>query len=204
MMRPLIGSLILLTAVLTGCSTPQAALNQANNGTALMSNLESELQEFRRVQSLVASHRVENIREQYKLLAKIESNTAFNDRVRDLSGKGDYSRVFSSLRTLADSRGKDEEALQAKFNEIDASLGKLLSPLPETSGKLKDAQSKLSAMGEELSMEDRLKTLSSFSKSVYQTVKDNKEKIKEATNSVPAKAPVQAAATPDKKTTSSK
>jgi chromosome segregation ATPase len=187
-----------LSGCLAGCATTQAALDQANNGTALMMSLQAEVQKFRSVQSDVARARVESIRRQQVVLATYESASGFDDRVLRLAGKTDEFSLYSTLKDLADSRIKDEQALKARLEELDESFSKLLTPLPDLTEKLAAAQKALAVLGDELSAKERIELAATFASAIKKTIDDNKKKINDAATDTPG-APVQSAADVTKK-----
>ena len=176
---------LLAAVVLSACSTPQAALDQANNGAALTASLESELREFRRVQAEIAKARIESMRRQNTRLATYEVDAAFEGRVQEVAGKTGQSQLYAKLKELADSRVKDEKDIQAKLAKADESFAKLLSPLPESSGKLTATQQALMTLGEQLSYKERIELTASFVKTIKKSVEDNKKKINDAEAATP-------------------
>ncbi len=184
---------LLAAAVLSGCATPQAALDQANNGAALTQSLQSELQKFRVVQTTVAKARVESVRRQQAVLATYESESAFDERVLRLAGKNQALGLYTSLKELADSRIRDEQALKARLAELDDNFAKLLAPLPEAGPKLNTTQEALALLGQQLSVQQRLSLAAGFASEIKKAVDDNKKKI-DAAVATAAPAPVQGAA----------
>lgn len=176
-------------ALLGGCATPQAALDQANNGAALTAALQVELRHFRQVQANVAKGRIESIRRQTTLLATFDANTAFEERVRKVAGRDDQMKLYNALRDLADSRVKDEANLQAKLAEFDAAYAKLLSPLPDPDNKLQTAQNMLGILGEQLSFQDRAEMAADFAQTIKSAIDENKKKAAAAAAAAEAGAP---------------
>lgn len=176
-----------------GCATPQAALDQANNGAALTMSLQSELQKFREVQAIIAKARLDSVRRQQVLLATYEAESAFDERVLRLANKSDALAMHATLKDLADSRMRDEQALLARLSEMDEAFAKMLSPLPEATPKLKAMQEAMAALGQQLSVQQRLEIASSFAREIKKTIDENKKKIDAAAASAPA-APAQPAA----------
>jgi hypothetical protein len=175
--------------VLGACATPQAALNQANNGATLMAALQAELREFRQVQANVAKGRIDSVRRQNTLLATYDADAAFEERVQRAAGRDDQLRLYEALRNLADSRAKDEADLQAKLAEFDAAYAKLLSPIPDPGSNLGTAQQTLAVLGEELSFQERAKMAADFAKEIKKSIDENKKKIDAATAAAQAEAP---------------
>lgn len=179
-----------LSGCFSGCSTPQAALDQANNGAALTMSFQAELQKFRSVQLDVARARVESIRRQEVTLATYELDSAFDERILRLAGKADALLLYSTLKDLSDSRIKDEQALKARISELDESFSKLLAPLPDSTEKLTSTQKTLAILGEELSAKDRIELASTFAQAIKKTIDDNQKKIDAAAAATPV-APAQ-------------
>lgn len=179
-----------LSGCLSGCGTPQAALDQANNGAALTMSLQAELQKFRSVQLDVARARVESIRRQEVALATYELDSAFDERILRLAGKTEALSLYSTLKDLSDSRIKDEHALKTRISELDESFSKLLSPLPDSTEKLTATGKTLAILGEELSVKDRIEMVSTFAQTIKNTISDNQKKI-DATAAATPVAPSQ-------------
>ncbi|WP_431798343.1 hypothetical protein SGO26_29450 (plasmid) [Cupriavidus metallidurans] len=162
---------------LAGCSTPQAALDQARNTAALTVSLSAEQREFRRVQTIIANSRIESIRRQTSELETYEAMARFDDRVRRVAGLDEELKVFKALRDLSDSRSQDEVDLAAKLKAIDDNLATILTPLPESTSKVSALQKALLPLGEELSSTERTKAAVQFAKSVKEGLDASKQKL---------------------------
>ena len=180
--------------MLGGCATPQAALDQANNGAALTAALQIELRAFRAVQANVGRGRIDSIRRQNLSLATYDADAAFEERVQRVAGREDQLRLYAALTTLADSRAKDEADLQTKMAEYDTAFAKLLAPLPDPGGKLAATQQTLGALGEQLTFQDRLKMAADFATVIKVAIDENRKKITAAQAAAPV-AQVQPAST---------
>lgn len=179
-------ALIGLGSLSAGCSTPQALLDQANNGAALAMSLQAELQNFRTKQAEIAQARVASIRRQTERMATYEVESAFDERVMRIAGKTKALQLYSNLKELADSRASDEKALNKRLAEIDEELGKLLTPLPDNTAQLKEVQKSLAILGQELSSDERMEIAASFAKIIKKAIDENKEKIEGSSSSTPA------------------
>lgn len=188
-----LGLALLSTILVAACSTPQPALDQANNGVALTMALQSELANLRAVQARIAEQRMESIRRQRELLLTYQSDAAFGERVSTAAGKTAQAKLAADLRALADSRADDERKLQAKKAELDAQMAKLLSPVPDRTAQVQATQSALAALGDELPFSQRLKIAASFAADIKESIKANEKKADEAAGATPA-APAQAPA----------
>lgn len=177
-------------SVLQGCSTPQPLLDQANNGAALAMSLQAEMENFRTTQADISQARLDSIRRQLVSLSTYQSESDFDERVKQVANTATTTQLYVELRTLADSRGADEKLLTQQLVQIDEDLAKVLSPLPDTAQALGITQATLAVLGEELSAKDRINAVTNFSKVIKAGVEDNKKKIEAAKASTPT-APVQ-------------
>jgi hypothetical protein len=180
------GGLAALLALLGGCaSTPQPALDQANNGAALTMALQAEVQKFRQSQTVILQARLAGVRKLQAQIARYEIDSGFDARVLAAAGKTEAIAMHQALIELSDSRIQDEQALAAKLAELNDAFDKLLTPLPDTTKELAAAQKALATMGDQLPVKERFKIVSDFAKSVQKSIEDNKKKIDDAA----AKAP---------------
>ena len=180
----------LVLLALAGCSTPPAALNQARNTAALTVSLAAEQREFKRVQTVIASQRLESIRRQTAALEGYESMAKFDERVMGVAGLTDQLQMYQTLRDLSDSRARDEADLAAALKAIDDSLTTVVTPIPESASRISALQNALLPLGEELSPEDRVKEAVKFARSVRDGLDESREKLKAAEAATPA-APAQ-------------
>ncbi|CAH1081237.1 hypothetical protein [Candidatus Nitrotoga sp. 1052] len=169
--------------LLSGCSTtPQVALDQANNGTHLMTAMQGEISKFRAEEAIIGKVRVNNVREAQKKIATMDSITADDDRIYAAAGKKAISEHFEQIISLVDARAKDEQALNDRIASINKTFDNFLIPLPDGTKDLAGAQNALAILGNELSSEDRLKIFANFAKDVKKSVDENKKKIEAAKN----------------------
>ncbi len=168
---------ICLMLVLGGCATPQAALDQANNGAALTVAFQSELEKFRSVQIEVAKSRIDSIRTQQARMMTYESGSAMDERIALLSNKGEIQAMYAKLKDLADAKIKDEAILKVKLIEADELLAKIVSPYSVSSANLEKTQKALATIGEELTHKERIRLVTNLVNSINTVVKENKEKI---------------------------
>jgi hypothetical protein len=181
-----LGIVLAVMALLAGCaSTPQAALDQANNGAALTMALQAEVQKFRQTQVVTLEARLAGVRKLQTTIARFESNAGFDARILQAAGKSEIAALHRELVELSDSRATDELELAAKLAELNDAFDKLLTPLPDATKQLVAAQKALATMGDQLSTKERFEIVSGFVKTVQKSIEDNKKKIDEAK----AKAP---------------
>lgn len=179
----------LALATLGGCATPQAALDQANNGAALTASLQQELREFRTVQARVAEERIRSLRSLQTMMANYEVASAFDQRVMEVAGNNDSASAMASLRRLADSVVDDEKELRAKQAAIDEALAKLVSSVPQQAAQLKATQDALAVLGQQQSTEEKLRAVSEFAKGLKEQIEKAKKAAQEAAGKPPSTSP---------------
>ena len=182
---------IACACLLAGCKTPQAALDQANNGAALSMSLQAELANLRTTQATIAKIRLDSIRQQTAMMAEYEADSAFDDRVLAAIGKTSESQLARELRTLADSRAKDDSDLKAAMAALDTNLAGLLDPVPSQSAGLAATQGAMAALGEEFDPKQRVKIIAAFAVDLKKAIDNNKVKS-DATAAGAPSSPVQA------------
>jgi hypothetical protein len=173
-----------LAALAAACSTPRAALDQANNGAALIAQLEQEMREFRRVEEAIARNRRQSILDQEIAIETVAQHTSLSMRARRAAGDFETERLYDLIRELADATAEDDSRTKAAIADVEGRLEALLKPLPFSSEKSSEAQKALLILGSELPLRDRLTELRNFVKTVKEGVDSNKEKIAEAANSL--------------------
>lgn len=175
-----------LTALLcAGCSTPPPVLDQARNTGALTAALQGEVQEYRRVQALIAQQRVDNIRVQLASVARNEMRTTYADLLDETVGTTEQKVLYRQLLELVNAYAELDQTHEAKLKRIDDQLSKVLSPLPDTNSKLAAAQKAVIPLSEDLSSSERLTTLTQFAKAVKEGIDEAKKKIDDAQKATP-------------------
>jgi hypothetical protein len=181
MMRTFLTALSIATGgLLAACSTPQPALDQANHGASLISQLEGSLGEFRRIEQHAQNARLRSLQDQLAAIEEVKKSTMRDARAR--TSAGDHATPALIARMLGDADGlaADAAAAQAARAANDAALASLLAPLPSTAASTTEAQKKLAEMGSELSRETRLREFLSFAKAIKKSIDENRQKIAEA------------------------
>lgn len=85
------------TIALVGCGTPAPVLNQARHLSGLSSALQSEIEEYRRTQALIAEQRIENVRAQLAMVARNEMRATYSDRIDKTIGNTEPRRLYKQL-----------------------------------------------------------------------------------------------------------
>lgn len=196
--RIAIASALLWTLVgLSGCaSAPQAELDQANQTALFVQSFQSQAQEFRRVQGVIATQRIASIKRLQTNSATFASRAKFDDRAAKLAGQDSRAKLFTDLQALGDSRSKDAQDLAKALADLDSSMAGLLAPLPDISPALDASRKSLAVLGNDLSTSDRIKATADFAKDVKDAIDKNVKLIEDAKTSAASVA--DAAASSDK------
>jgi hypothetical protein len=182
-MTPKTGLILAIAAILPtcGCSTtPQAALDQANNGTYLMLAMQGEIQKFRAEEATISRLRVDALLQARLDLERKANIRADDDRLYAAAGKTAISANMPKIIALADARAKDDMALNATEEEINKSIAELLSPLPDMTKELENSKKSLAILGDDLSPAERLRIFANFAKDVKGSVDANMKKVEDA------------------------
>lgn len=175
-------ALVALTALLAlaGCSTPQAALDQANHTVKLMSLLELQLAEFRRVHAAAEEARLASLETQKAVSVAVEVSAALDLQAKKSAGDTVQEPLRQKILADADALATLQAGLVSAKRDYDKKLAALLAPLPSTTVELTAAQAQAAKMGVNLSRDARTQELLGFAKDIVDSIKANQEKIKEA------------------------
>ncbi|SHH01568.1 hypothetical protein [Massilia sp. CF038] len=168
--------------VLSACSTPKVAMDQANNTVGLLSQLDNELNQFRQVQERITDQSLASLRKIEVRTANGAIDTASRLRLHRIARDPVGPALFETVRDSADALARDRASAQLQSAEIDARLAKLMQPLPQSAQGIAAVQLPMAAMGTELSHKTRLAESRQFYEEVKAAVEANKKKIAEADN----------------------
>lgn len=169
--------------LLSGCSTPQVALDHADNGVSLLTGLQTELRNYESRQAAIDEIRKRVILSD-KSVSRVQTDkNLINDELYSLSGKSAELSAHRQLRNLADIRVKqvgDAAAMEKADKEV---LDKLMQPLPPIQERLTASRKAMADLAQELSFADRLKVANSFLAEVKAEVEKNETAANDATKS---------------------
>ena len=186
----------ILLGTLSACSTPQAALDHANNTAGLSVALGKEVENLRTTQARIARNRLTSIEGLNASMATFDVDTRWRNDIQELAGNGDRLRLMSTLRNAADARGTYEAELRSTLEAQRKANAELVAPLPSQSAALKELGEKLGGLGEELSHRERLDIVAKFAKELKKSVDENRDKIKEAQGKQPTPPKLEDVPTP--------
>lgn len=170
---------ILLMAA--GCKTPQVALDEANHGLSLTTELKSALSSYAirqaaiddmRKQQLGANIHTYNIR----LLGQ-----PADDQLYDISGQGQRLLVIKQLRSRIVLLRVEAETRQANNARLAQLQGSLVTALPPVGATLGATGKAFGALGTELPFFERATLAKTFVDDVNKTVRQNREAASAAT-----------------------
>jgi hypothetical protein len=190
-------AIFVCACALAGCKTPQAALDQANNGAALTLSLQEQMAALHSTQSTIAKNRIESIRRLNAMVLDYKVASAFDDRVRMTAGGSAEAQLESDLRALANSLAQDHAELASSLASLDAEMSSLLQSVPVQDAQLAATQRAMAALGQELSLQHRAQVIAGFAATLKKTIDKNTEKSQAAAASAPD-VQAQPASTPGK------
>lgn len=179
-----IGSALLLAA----CTTPQAALDQANHGVKLTEDLRIELARYQRNTEIAGKRRIKVIERDEAYISTVSANGALTDFLRGKSGMSDRLAAENLLRDTGDERGKFIDEQEKARQELAARLAELLKELPSPSEKLGAVQKAMAELGSELSPSERVKIVAGFLSEVKTITDKNAKKADADAASIPQPA----------------
>lgn len=172
--------MVSLGLVLSGCKTQQLALDEANHGVALISELETSLTDFRRIEKHSLNARSVSLRQQKNALAIVEKVAKRDMRTRVAVGDKSTGKILDALLASTDALAVEDAAYVTAAAQNEAAVGALLAPLPTTKESTSAAQTALAEMGKELSSETRREEFLVFWRAVKASVDEEKKKISKA------------------------
>lgn len=176
---------LLGTLLVSGCSTPQPVKDTATYTAWMMGQVDGQVGQFRvdreavdaKIAAEVAKARV----------ASADSRKEFNRLMRTLAAGGSFKEVelVKRMQALSDALLAENVEFRAIQAQIEAEMASLLKPLPTVSPKVSSAVSAVAAFGRDRSTEVELDELKAAWKAVAEATKDNRDKLKKATNAMP-------------------
>jgi len=166
--------------LVSACSTPQAALDVANNTAGLVGEMDKELREFRRVQATLNRDRRDLVREQAQAIALSQAVIAENNLFHAETASPTVQATARSLQAMTLGLAEIDVRTQADLAAVDKRLLGLTSPLPATTDRAITVQKALILMGAELPRDVRLEEFQTFYRTVHDGVEKNRQKIKDA------------------------
>ncbi len=177
---PAAGLAALGLLVVAGCSTPKAALEQANHTTKLMSQLDLQLDQFRFVIGAAEQARLGSMLEQRTYLDEAAMRDRLTAIIKQSAGDTEEEPLKKKLLAAADFMGAMEPSLAQSQKDDKARLDGLLTPLPSTSADMTAAQAAAAKMGTELPRSVRFDELKSSIQDIRDAVKADVKTVEDA------------------------
>ncbi|HEY6509894.1 MAG TPA: hypothetical protein VIY56_17850 [Vicinamibacterales bacterium] len=178
--KPTLVLLVLFAPFWVGCSTAPVALEQANHTVQLMSLLEEQLAEFRRLRGAAEQARVRSLADQKSSLQRVGESATLDVQAARSAGNTTWEPFTNKL--LADANGLAEfkAGSLATQTAYATRLAELLTPLPSTTASIAQAQTKAALLGRELDAGTRFAELQAALSEVAENIKANRQKIADA------------------------
>lgn len=154
---------VLLPLLLAGCSTPQVALDQAQNGAALVQQLEAELSRYAKLSALAAQRRLKSIESQeaanLESAGTLEMSDFLDERAQRAQEAAANAALIRSLTAKQAELKRQQLDKRRELAERLAAATKSAEPLGAKLGALRKAMAEL---GSELKPEERLALTKKF------------------------------------------
>ena len=168
-------------AALTGCSTPQAVLDEANLSIGMMGDLKKQVVNYKQVQSAEDQYRNQVLVTQRERLIKL--NAGLEEFTPELVAPAVkvQALTFQRLRKVSDLR-----AARIAAGPVKVDL-KLIDALPDVEPQLNASQVAMAPLGAEFSSRERINNAKAFVDEIRKGVKDDLKKIEDAEKNAAAK-----------------
>ena len=186
-----------VAAVLASCSTPQVALEQANNSVRLIQNLQTELSTYQANVKLLAQRRMTSIERLYATTSNLVRSQQFDVYLSGKAGLSSELEARERLRDASDTYSKLIAAEDKSQEQLAARLATLVKGLPTPSDKLGAVQKAMAELGTELSAKERVAIVTKFLKQAKCIVNQGAASAAApAASAAAAAAPASAASSP--------
>lgn len=164
----------LTVALFAACSTPQIAMDQANNGVKLTQQLQQEIERYQRHTKASAERRLEVVRVQEANALQRARITGFASFIDAKTGRDAPSASSAGLiREVHDKYAALIAEEEKGQQELAQRLASVVKDLPSPSEKLGSIQKALAALGTELSPTERAAIVTKFLKDAKEIVDKN-------------------------------
>ena len=169
-----------VAVLVTGCATPDAALEQANHTAALVGQLETGLQDFHRIQARSARERLRIIHRMEAAAEENGSQRRLDEMAAVTTGDTAATRLERKILAMTNAVARENRTLLAADERRNAELASVMKPRPGTAVASLAAEQALAAMGQELSPAARFAASRAFVTAIKAGVDANRKKIDDA------------------------
>lgn len=180
---------ILALALIAGCSTPPAALKQADDGVSVTAALDLELRSFRKAEMQSEQFVLKSADNQKTKVIELNRTIGANDLPLIATGDAPTLLIITEGDKYLKGLAQLDVVATTATAEASKASATVLAPLPSTSETLTDTQAKFATFGKEFSKETRWKEFRLIYDAVKDTVDKNKKKMADATAAA-ASAPI--------------
>lgn len=174
---------VLLSCLGVGCASTQAIRDSAANTAQLMRQVEPEVEKFRTAVQVGDADIAATV-----AAARVKDEAAriwLNQQLRLDSAAGNTKRLdlYAQMKSASDSLLADDEAFMASKAKIEAEMNGFLKSLPATGFKLTMAVEAVLVLGQDRSARAQFEETMVVWKAVVSSTKENRDKLKKATES---------------------
>lgn len=148
--------------ILQGCSTPQAAMDQANNTVQLVQSLQNEMTRYQTTVKLSAERRLASVQQTDVGALEIAREQQFDSYLTAKSGMSDVVAARDRLRDASDTYSKILADHDKAQEELAARLAAIAKDLPTPTEKINAVQKAMAELGTELPAKERVAIVTTF------------------------------------------
>lgn len=179
--------LILLIALLAGCSTPKPILNLAGQGTATVALAEESLRDYLAITSAQLTARTELMRLDAEQEVRDSNRREFELFLASQAGAPRNDEAVKKMQELGDERRRLREKTLEELKAREKEFSFDASTLPEVpAGKLAAARKSFEVLAQELTPEEWIKLAVAYAREIKTGVDKLREVKSEPTGTAPA------------------
>lgn len=170
-----------LSSLLGGCAgNAPEALRAANLGTKVMSQLNQQAKEVKRIEEASQKAQVDALQQREDLLVTIDEASRGGLAAREAAGDAENVTLLKKLFAERDKVGTRREESIDRSKAYAATTGTIAKPLPDVSVSITKAQEKLAVMGIALDWRTQVGEGQALYDAIKQSVDDIKTKVDKA------------------------
>ena len=157
---------MVLAAALCGCATPKATVDEARQSSALMQQMQQELDALTRAQQAAAERRIARLDALRALQAQAEATHELDAGIMDAAGMAGRARLVAAVQALLATQTQLDARLKAESDALDDASDLWLAAVPDTQASVSKAEADLVPLARQASLVDRAKFLKNYVQAV--------------------------------------
>jgi hypothetical protein len=154
------------TLVFVGCSTHQAALDQANNGATLLTLYQAQLGRLMALQDRLARQRLDSVRRQEIEIEQTNKQLRHTLRLESEAGATEYVQIARKIDIIVDGLKSDEEFTHKLANDLDALSTSVVEPIVIPVAEMDSIRQALLELGKQIPIEQRIHFAAEYARQV--------------------------------------